>query len=39
MEEVLDVSDRILVMHEGRLKGIFPARDATPETLLQAAMN
>lgn len=39
MEEVLDVSDRILVMHEGRLKGIFPARDATPETLLQAAMS
>ena len=39
LEEVLDVSDRILVMHEGRMKGIFPAAQATQESLLQAAMS
>jgi ribose transport system ATP-binding protein len=39
LEEVLDVSDRILVMHEGKVKGIFPAGEATQESLLQAAMS
>ena len=36
--EVLEVSDRILVMHEGRIKGTQRADEATPETLLQMAM-
>ncbi len=39
LEEVLDVSDRILVMHEGRVKGIPTAASATQESLLQLAMS
>lgn len=39
LEEVLDVSDRILVMHEGRVKGVPAAADATQESLLQLAMS
>lgn len=39
LEEVLDVSDRILVMHEGRVKGVPAAAEATQESLLQLAMN
>lgn len=39
LEEVLDVSDRILVMHEGSVKGIPAASEATQETLLQLAMS
>lgn len=37
--EVLEVSDRILVMHEGRIKGVQRADQATQESLLQQAMN
>ena len=39
LEEVLDVSDRIVVMHEGKVKGIPSAANATQETLLQLAMS
>ena len=39
MEEVLDISDRILVMHEGRAKGLRPAVAETQESLLQLAMS
>jgi ABC-type sugar transport system ATPase subunit len=39
LEEVLEVSDRILVMHEGQVKGIHDARDATQESLLGTAMS
>lgn len=39
IEEVLDVSDRIMVMHEGALKGIVNAGEASPERLLQLAMS
>ncbi len=39
MEELLDVADRILVMHEGDLKGVVDRRDATQEGLLQLAMS
>ncbi|MFN7051600.1 MAG: P-loop domain-containing protein, partial [Gemmobacter sp.] len=38
MEEVLDVADRILVMHEGRSRGIVQARYETQESLLKLAM-
>ena len=38
MEEVLDVADRILVMHEGRSRGIVQAKNETQETLLKRAM-
>lgn len=37
--EVLEVSDRILVMHEGRIKGVQRADQATQESLLQQAMS
>ena len=36
--ELLEVSDRILVMHEGRIKGVQRAEAATQESLLQLAM-
>jgi ABC-type sugar transport system ATPase subunit len=39
MEEVLDVADRILVMHMGHAKGIRPAAAETQESLLQLAMS
>jgi len=39
LEEVLDVSDRIIVMHEGEVKGIVAAASATQESLLQLAMS
>ena len=39
IEEVIDVSDRIMVMHEGALKGIVNAADTSPERLLQLAMS
>jgi len=37
LPEVLGVSDRILVMHEGRLAGEFDARTATQHDLMNAA--
>jgi ABC-type sugar transport system ATPase subunit len=38
MEELLDVADRILVMHEGAVKGVVDRQNATQEGLLQMAM-
>jgi rhamnose transport system ATP-binding protein len=38
MPEVLAMSDRILVMREGRQMGIFNRKEATQETILAAAM-
>ena len=38
LQEVIDVSDRILVMHEGRNKGIVPAAGARQDQLLAIAM-
>ena len=39
IEEVIDVSDRIMVMHEGRVKGIVNGAEASPERLMQLAMS
>ncbi len=39
MEELLDVADRILVMHEGFVKGVVDRQNATQEGLLQLAMS
>ena len=39
MEELLDVADRILVMHEGTVKGVVDRQNATQEGLLQMAMS
>ena len=38
MPEVLGMSDRILVMHNGRINGEFNALQATQEQLLAAAV-
>lgn len=38
MPEVLGMSDRVLVMHEGRLSGEFPIEQASQEILMAAAV-
>ncbi|VEJ56775.1 ribose ABC transporter ATP-binding protein RbsA [Pragia fontium] len=38
MPEVIGMSDRILVMHEGRISGEFPIEQATQEVLMAAAV-
>ncbi|MGF1909236.1 ribose ABC transporter ATP-binding protein RbsA [Vibrio kasasachensis] len=38
MPEVLGMSDRIMVMHEGRVSGMFEAKDADQEKLLACAV-
>lgn len=38
MPEVIGMSDRILVMHEGHISGEFTAKDATQEALMAAAV-
>ena len=37
LPEVLGMSDRVAVMHEGRMAGILPRAEATQERLLQLA--
>lgn len=39
LQEVIDVADRIMVMHEGRIKGTVAAAEATQEGLLGLAMS
>lgn len=38
MPELIGMSDRILMLHEGRVGGVFDRRDVTEERLLAAAM-
>jgi ribose transport system ATP-binding protein len=38
LPEVMGMSDRILVMHQGRVQALLDARGATQETVLQAAL-
>jgi D-xylose transport system ATP-binding protein len=38
LPELLGLSDRILMLHEGAVAGVFDRKDATPEKLLAAAM-
>jgi ABC-type sugar transport system ATPase subunit len=38
LPEVLGMSDRILVMHKGRINGEFTAADATQERILHCAL-
>jgi ABC-type sugar transport system ATPase subunit len=38
MPEILAVSDRVLVMHKGRLVGELPIAVATQETIMNYAM-
>lgn len=37
LPEILGMSDRVLVMHEGRLGGAFDRKDATQENIMRAA--
>ena len=37
LPEVLGLSDRILVLHEGRVTGEFSKAEATPEKIMAAA--
>jgi inositol transport system ATP-binding protein len=37
LPEILGMSDRVLVMHEGRVGGVFERKDATQETIMRAA--
>jgi inositol transport system ATP-binding protein len=37
LPEVLGMSDRVLVMHEGRVAGVFDRKDATQENIMHAA--
>lgn len=37
LPEILGMSDRVLVMHEGRVGGIFDRAEATQENIMQAA--
>ena len=37
MPEILGMSDRVLVMHEGRLTGAFSRAEATQESIMRAA--
>ena len=37
MEEVLGQSDRIAVMHEGRITGFLPRAEASEEAVMQLA--
>ena len=39
MPEVLGMSDRVLVMHEGRMTGIIDRKEATQERIMQYATN
>ncbi|HEX8352372.1 MAG TPA: sugar ABC transporter ATP-binding protein, partial [Pyrinomonadaceae bacterium] len=38
MEEVINVSDRVAVMHEGKLTGILERRDCTEENIMRLAV-
>jgi ABC-type sugar transport system ATPase subunit len=37
LPEVLGLSDRIIVLHEGRITGEFTRREATPEAIMACA--
>jgi len=38
LPELLNMSDRIIMLHEGRVAGEFAAGEATQEKLMHAAM-
>jgi ribose transport system ATP-binding protein len=38
MEEVIGVSDRVAVMHQGRISGILPRTQCREENILQLAV-
>jgi ribose transport system ATP-binding protein len=38
MEEILGLSDRVVVMHEGRLSGVLSRETATEEAIMHLAV-
>jgi ribose transport system ATP-binding protein len=38
MEEIISQSDRVAVMHEGRVTGTLPRAACTPESIMQLAV-
>ncbi|MCC6821670.1 MAG: sugar ABC transporter ATP-binding protein, partial [Verrucomicrobia subdivision 3 bacterium] len=38
MEEVLNISDRVVVMHEGEISGVLARGDCTEENIMQLAV-
>ena len=38
MEEVLNISDRVAVMHEGRMTGILERNECTEENVMRLAV-
>lgn len=38
LPEILALSDRVLVMHSGRVKQVLASRDVTQETIMSAAL-
>ena len=38
IEEIVAESDRVAVMHDGRITGILPRRECTPESIMQLAV-
>ncbi len=38
LEEIVAQSDRVAVMHEGRVTGVLPRADCTPESIMQLAV-
>ncbi|MBL8580831.1 MAG: sugar ABC transporter ATP-binding protein [Rhizobiaceae bacterium] len=39
LQEIIDVSDRVVLMHEGKVRGVVPTEGATQESLLAVAMS
>jgi ribose transport system ATP-binding protein len=39
LQELIDVSDRVVMMHEGRVRGVLATEGATQESLLAVAMS
>jgi ABC-type sugar transport system ATPase subunit len=39
LPEIIGMSDRIIVMHEGRIKGEFPHRHVTQEQIMQMVVS
>jgi ribose transport system ATP-binding protein len=38
LPEIIGMSDRIIVMHEGRIKGEMPGKNATQEAIMKMAL-
>jgi ABC-type sugar transport system ATPase subunit len=38
LEEILGIADRVLVMREGKIQGVFPIEEASQERIMQLAV-